>query len=93
MRSISLRDDVEQVILQYVRALPDVFMDYDISRVELVTYNEAEAYDEDRHQQASIYSADIVFVESDETEIVLGELSLGTDLFLEISIYSDETGL
>lgn len=83
MRSISLRDDVEQVILQYVRALPDVFMDYDISRVELVTYNE----------DGSIYSADIVFVESDETEIVLGELSLGTDLFLEISIYSDETGL
>jgi hypothetical protein len=84
MRIVSLRDDVEQVILQYVRAIPDIFTVYDISRVELV------GYDGDRGLVAEY---DIVFVESDETEIVLGDVQLGTDLMLEVDIYSDEDEL
>lgn len=80
MRAISIRDDVEQVALQYVRALPDIFTQFDIDHVELVEY----------HEDGMVYSADIVFVESDDYEIVLGDISIGTDLMLEVDIYSDE---
>lgn len=84
MRIISIRDDVEQAVLQYVRAIPEIFMDYDISRVELV------GYDSDRGLVAEY---DIVFVESDDYEIVLGDVQVGTDLMLEVDIYSDEDEL
>lgn len=83
MRTISIRDDVEQVALQYVRALPDVFTQFDINRVELVEYL----------QDGNIYSADIVFVESDDYEVVLGSIAIGTDLILEVDIYSGENEL
>jgi hypothetical protein len=83
MRTISIRDDVEQVALQYVRALPDVFTQFDINRVELVEYL----------QDGDIYSADIVFVESDDYEVVLGSIVIGTDLILEVDVYSDENEL
>jgi hypothetical protein len=81
MRIISIRDDLEQAVLQYVRAIPDVFMTYDIASVELV------AYDDDR---GFVAQYDIVFVESDDTELVIGDAQVGTDLILEVDIYSDE---
>ena len=83
MRIISIRDDVEQAVLQYVRAIPEIFMDYDISRVELVEY----------HEDGLVGSWDIVFVESDDYEIVLGDVQVGTDLMLEVDIYSEEDEL
>ena len=83
MRAISIRDDVEQVALQYVRALPDVFTEYDINSVELVEY----------HVDGMVFAADIVFVESDDYEIVIGDLQVGTDLILEVDIYSEEDEL
>lgn len=83
MRNISIRDDVEQVVLQYVRALPDIFTKYDINSVELVEY----------HEDGQIFSADIVFVESDDYEVVIGALQVGTDLILEVDIYSEEDEL
>ena len=84
MRIISIRDDLEQAVLQYVRAIPDVFMAYDIASVELV------AYDDDRGLVAQY---DIVFVESDDTELVIGDAQVGTDLILEVDIYSEEDEL
>ena len=83
MRIISIRDDVEQAVLQYVRAIPEIFMDYDISRVELVEY----------HEDGLVGSWDIVFVEDDDYEIVLGDVQVGTDLMLEVDIYSEEDEL
>lgn len=83
MRIISIRDDVEQAVLQYVRAIPEIFMDYDISRVELVEY----------HEDGMVGSWDIVFVESDDYEVIIGEAVLGSDLFVEIDIFSDEDEL
>ena len=83
MRAISIRDDVEQVALQYVRALPDVFTEYDINSVELVEYD----------AEGVVFAADIVFVESDDYEIVIGDLQVGTDLMLEVDIYSEEDEL
>lgn len=84
MRIISVRDDLEQAVLQYVRAIPEVFLDYDITKVELV------GYDDDRGLVAQY---DIVFVESDDYEVVLGDVQVGTDLIAEIDIYSDEDEL
>lgn len=75
MRIISIRDDVEQAVLQYVRAIPEIFMDYDISSVELVEY----------HEDGLVFAADVVFVED---EIVIGDVQVGTDLMLEVDIYS-----
>lgn len=83
MRIISLRDDLEQIVLQYVRAIPEIYMDYDVDSVELVEY----------HEDGQVYSADIVFVESDDVELVLGDISVGTDLILEVDIYSEEDEL
>lgn len=83
MRNLSIREDIEVVILQLVRAIPDVFLNYDVNSVELVEY----------HEDGLIYSADIVFVESDDYEIIIGEATLGSDLFVEIDIFSDEDEL
>ena len=83
MRNISIREDIEVVILQLVRAIPDVFLDYDVNRVQLVEY----------HEDGLVGSWDIVFVEDDDYEIVIGEASLGSDLFVQIDIYSDEDEL
>lgn len=83
MRNISIRDDVEVVVLQLVRAIPDVFLNYDVNSVELVEY----------HEDGLVGSWDIVFVESDDYEVVIGEASLGSDLFVDIDIYSDENEL
>lgn len=83
MRTISIRDDVEQVVLQYVRALPEIFTEFDIANVEL------QEYDVDRQ----VFAADIVFVESDDYELVIGEVTVGTDLILEVEVYSEEDEL
>lgn len=83
MRNISIREDIEVVILQLVRAIPDVFLNYDVNSVELVEY----------HEDGLIGSWDVVFVESDDYEVIIGEAVLGSDLFVEIDIYSDEDEL
>ena len=83
MRIISLRDDLEQIVLQYVRAIPEIYMDYDVDSVELVEY----------HEDGQVFAADIVFVESDDYEVVLGDIVVGTDLILEVDVYSDENEL
>ena len=83
MRTISIRDDVEQVVLQYVRALPEIFTEFDIASVELQEY----AVD------GSVFAADIVFVESDDFELVIGEVTVGTALMLDVEVYSEEDEL
>ena len=83
MRNLSIREDIEVVILQLVRAIPDVFLNYDVNSVELVEY----------HEDGLVGSWDIVFVESDDYEGIIGEAVLGTDLFVEIDIFSDEDEL
>lgn len=84
MRIISVRDDFEQVVLQLVKAIPEVYLDYDLDFVQLVEY------DNDRGLVAEY---DIVVVESDEYEIVIGDVTVGTDLIVEIDIYPNEKEL
>ena len=83
MRNLSIREDIEVVILQLVRAIPDVFLNYDVNFVELVEY----------HEDGLVGSWDIVFVEDDDYEVIIGEAVLGSDLFVEIDIFSDEDEL
>ena len=79
MRIISIRDDIEQVIRELVIAIPEVYLDYPTEGVALV----------ERHVDGEVYVADIVFVESEETELVLGEVYLGGDLKVRIEIFGD----
>lgn len=79
MRVISIRDDIEQVIRELVIAIPEVYLDYDVDFVELV----------ERDEDGQMYVADIVFVESEETELVIGQALLGTDLILDVDIFED----
>jgi hypothetical protein len=76
MRSISIRDDIENVLRQFAIAIPEVFLNYDVDRVELVVD------DEDR---PTVW--DIVFVESDETELVIGEIVLSEDFTASFEIF------
>ncbi len=85
MRNISILDDIEIVILRLVRAIPEVCLDYDVDYVRLVEY----------HEDGVVGSWDIVVVDKDDPdyEIVIGEASLGSDLFVGIDIYPNENDL
>ena len=76
MRSINILDDIEEVLYQSAIAIPDIFLEYDVNRVEL------QVDDEDR---PTVW--DIVFVESSETEIVLGEITLLEDFTAIFDIF------
>ncbi len=77
MRSISIRDDIEQVIRQLVIAIPDVYIEYDARLIELQLNPE----------DTNLW--DIVFVESETHEIVLGEVVLLENFEAVITIFED----
>lgn len=78
MRTFDLMDDLEVIMTQYVRAIPEIFMDFDIASVQLA-----------RTDDFGIY--DIVSVQNDDTEIVVGEVVLSADdLIMEVEIFSEE---
>jgi hypothetical protein len=80
MRSINITQDIEEVLRQLVIAIPEVFLDYDVDLIELQV--------DDR--QVTIPTAwDIVFVESEDTELVLGEVVLLENFEAEITIFDD----
>lgn len=78
MRAISIRDDIEQVIRELVIAVPEVYLDYDVNLIEL------QVDDEDR---PTVW--EIVFVESDRVELLLGEATLLENFDLVIEIFED----
>ena len=77
MRTISIKPDIEQVLLQYARAIPEIFTSYDIANVEIQLNPE----------DTNIW--DITFVESDETEVLLGEIVLSGDFEATFEIFED----
>jgi hypothetical protein len=77
MRTISIKSDIEQVLLQYARAIPEIFTNYDISYVEITKNPE----------DTNVW--DIVFVESFESEVLLGEIVLYGDLSATFDIFED----
>jgi hypothetical protein len=76
MRSIYILEDIQAVLLQSAIAIPEVFLSYDVSKVEL------QVDDVDR---PTVW--DIVFVESDETELVIGEIVLSEDFEASFDIF------
>jgi hypothetical protein len=76
MRSINILDDIVAVLYQSAIAIPEIFLQYDVNRVEL------QVDDEDR---PTVF--DIVFVESDETEVLLGEITLLEDFTATFDIF------
>lgn len=79
MRTFELHDDIEQIILELVRAIPEVYLDFDVAKVQLV----------EDHEDGLVYSADVVVVLNEDEELVIGEVVLWSDLQLEINIYSE----
>lgn len=79
MRVINILDDIESVLLQLAIAIPEVFLNYDVAKIEL------QVDDVDR---PAVW--DIVFVESDETEVVLGEIVLLEDFTAKFEIFSED---
>ena len=76
MRAINILEDIEVVLRQLAIAIPDIFLNYDVDFVQLVVD------DVDRPT-----AWDIVFVESDETELVLGEVVLLEDFTASFDIF------
>lgn len=77
MRTISIKENIEELLLQYARAIPEVFTSYDIANVEIQL----------SPKDTNVW--DIVFVESDETEVVLGEIALSLDFYATFDIFED----
>lgn len=77
MRTISIKSHIEEVLLQYARAIPEVFTIYDITNVEIQLNPE----------EMNVW--DIVFVESFDSEVVLGEIELSGDFEATFHIFED----
>ena len=71
MRQVSIKQDIEQVILQYVKSIPDIFLEFE--EVELV--------------EIEPFFWEIIHVESEEIETVLGEVTLNHDLSINVDIF------
>jgi hypothetical protein len=82
MRKINILDDIVEVLYRSAIAIPEIFLEYDVNRVELVVD------DEDR---PTVF--DIVFVESDETEVLLGEITLLEDFTAYVELFDEDEGI
>jgi len=80
MRSISILDDILEVLRQFAITIPEVFLNYDVAKVEL------QVDDEDR---PTVF--DIVFVESAESEILLGQITLLEDFTASFDIFDADS--
>lgn len=86
IRSINITQDIEEVLRQLVVAIPDVFLEYDVNLIELQV---DEKYCEQGSQAAIPTVWEIVFVESDETELVIGEVTLLENFDAIVEIFAD----
>jgi hypothetical protein len=82
MRSIYILEDIQAVLLQSAIAIPEIFLNYDVAKIEL------HVDDEDR---PAVW--EIVFVESEDSEVVLGEITLYEDFTAKFDIFDDEAGI
>jgi hypothetical protein len=82
MRNMNILEDIEVVLFQSAIAIPEIFLNYDVSKIEL------HVDDEDR---PAVW--EIVFVESQDSEVVLGEITLYEDFTAKFDIFDDEAGI
>ena len=62
MRSINIAQDIEAILTQYARCIPDLFAEFDLAEIEVV------------HNFGMVY--DIVRRLDDDNEVVLGEITI-----------------
>jgi hypothetical protein len=79
MRSISIFDDILVVLQQLAVAIPEVYINYDVTCVELQY---------DHEDRPNVF--DIVFVESEDTEVVIGEIVLSEDFYASFEIFQED---
>ena len=82
MRKINILDDIVEVLYQSAIAIPEVFLTYDVTKIELVVD------DEDR---PTVF--EIVFVESDDSEVVIGEITLMEDFTAYFELFDEDEGI
>lgn len=76
MRTFNLTNDIIAILEQLARTHPDVYLTYDVDRVAVVKTDELGVFD-------------LVFIESDETELVFGEIVLDDDYEASFEIFED----
>ena len=78
MRTISLVPTIVDALLDLAVAIPEIYLDFDVDAIELQYREDDEAWD-------------IVFVESDEVEVILGSVFIDEDFNAVFDIFSDES--
>ena len=76
MRSISIRADIEVILTQYARSIPDLFTEFDIGEIEVL------------HSCDEFY--DIVRVIDEDNEVILGEITISDDFVASFDIFEAE---
>jgi hypothetical protein len=79
---MNILEDIEVVLFQSAIAIPEIFLNYDVSKIELHV---------DDVDRPAVW--EIVFVESEDSEVVLGEITLYEDFTAKFDIFDDETGI
>lgn len=78
---INITTDIEEVLAQYARAIPDLYLDFDREAIQVV------------HSKYCIVDLvqffDIVLVLSEDEELVVGEMKLSADFDLSYEIFED----
>jgi hypothetical protein len=82
MRKIFILDDIEAVLYQSAIAIPDIFLAYDVNKIELHV---------DDVDRPTVW--EIVFVESDDSEVVIGEITLMEDFSAYFDLFDDNEGI
>lgn len=77
MRTISLLHDIRSALYDLAITIPEIYLDFDVEQIELQYRDDDQTWD-------------IVFVESEDTEIFLGTVFLDEDLNAVFDTYSEE---
>ena len=77
MRTISLVPTIMDALFDLATAIPEVYLDFDVDQIELQYREDDEAWD-------------IVFVESDDVEVILGTVYVDDEFNAVFDIFTDE---
>lgn len=76
---MNITNDIEQVLTQYARAIPDLYLDFDREAIQVVYSGRDEG----------LVTFDIVLVLSEDEELLVGEMLLDADFALSYEIFED----
>ena len=77
MRTVSLVPFIVDCLLDLATAIPEIYLDFDVDQIELQYREDDEAWD-------------IVFVESDDVEVILGTVYVDDEFNAVFDIFTDE---